>query len=502
MIKLLCHPITKLLLFLGGFGFTIMILRAVNLTFDRAIAFALDQSTLLQSPLHVGVFYRQGLLLFATAFLVCGGLLLFSVWKTKPKQEKVKILVLWRNLDFFLLVILVAVIALLSFFGLRVFYAQSQATFRVQLYEVLALPLLTYTAGVFAVTELIARIRDKDLLKTLYWVRFFRLYPIWKPLGLLMSLLLVGGVIVLIATAREILAQANTVAWVTSPDRVVWPDPLFRVHILPSIVPVELLLPFSLLTLISTTYFVTFALNLSAKYAEASAEKVRAERFKSELITNVSHDIRTPLTSVINYVDLLKKLPLEGEAAEYVSVLDRKSDRLKMLIDDLIDASKAGTGNEAVEMQAINLNEILGQIAGEFEDNFATRDLSLVLTQADEPISISADNRHLWRVLENLFSNAAKYSLPGTRVFAELGYQDKGRPTFTLKNTSEMPIDLAGDTLTEQFIRGDRARQSEGNGLGLYIAKNLVELMDGQFAIQVTGDLFIVQIEFCENQEA
>jgi len=315
-----------------------------------------------------------------------------------------------------------------------------------------------------------------------------------------MSLLLVGGVIVLIATAREILAQANTVAWVTSPDRVVWPDPLFRVHILPSIVPVELLLPFSLLTLISTTYFVTFALNLSAKYAEASAEKVRAEQFKSELITNVSHDIRTPLTTVVNYVDLLKKLPLEGDAAEYVSVLDRKADRLKMLIEDLIDASKAGTGNEEIVMQTVNLSEILGQIAGEFEDSFIAGDLTLVLTQRSEPVFINADNRHLWRVLENLFSNASKYALPGTRVFAEITLRGQDSPMFTLKNTSLAPLDLSGDALTEQFIRGDRARQSEGSGLGLYIAKNLVELMGGVFRIHITGDLFVVEIEFCNHK--
>ena len=498
MIKLLCHPITKFLLFLGSFASIILILRAVNLTFDRAIAFAFDQSVIMQQPLHTGILYGHGFVLFSLLFLLLsGGLLFASVWKTKPNKEKAKPLVLWRNLDISLMIILAALIALFCFLALRIMYAQVSATFTVQLYQVLGLPFLAYTAGILVVTELIARIRDKDLLRTIYWIRFFRLYPIWKPLGLLMSLLLVGSLIILLTTVQEIITQAAFPAITTTS----WPTNTFtRTVLLPPIVSVELLLPFALLTLISTTYFVTFVLNLSGKYAEASAEKVRAERFKSELITNVSHDIRTPLTSVINYVDLLKKLSLEGEAAEYVSVLDRKSDRLKMLIDDLIDASKAGTGSETVQMQPVNLNEILGQIAGEFEDSFTARDLSLVLTQTDESLTISADNRHLWRVLENLFSNAAKYSLPGTRVFAEITLGDSGKPTLTLKNTSETPLDLAGDTLTEQFIRGDRARQSEGNGLGLYIAKNLVELMGGQFAIQVTGDLFILEIEFCPDE--
>jgi len=491
MIKILCHPITKLLLFIGGFSSAILILRAINLTFDRAVSFAIDQTTLMQQALHVGVFYGQGFVLFAFLFSVCTGLLLVSVWKTKPKKQRTKPLNLWRNLDFFLLVILASLIALFALVGLRLFYAPGSAHFRIQLYEILGLPLIAYTAAVFTVTELVARIRDKDVLRTLYWLRFFRLYPVWKPLGLLLSLLLVGSVIVLVATTQEIVARVTFDPW---------PAHNFRIAMIPSAVPPELLLSFSLLTLISTTYFVTFALNLSAKYAEASAEKVRAEQFKSELITNVSHDIRTPLTTVVNYVDLLKKLPLEGDAAEYVSVLDRKADRLKMLIEDLIDASKAGTGNEEIVMQTVNLSEILGQIAGEFEDSFIAGDLTLVLTQRSEPVFINADNRHLWRVLENLFSNASKYALPGTRVFAEITLRGQDSPMFTLKNTSLAPLDLSGDALTEQFIRGDRARQSEGSGLGLYIAKNLVELMGGVFRIHITGDLFVVEIEFCNHK--
>ena len=496
MIKLFCSPIIKLLLFLGGFASAIFALRAVNLIFDRAVAFVFDTVDMTGRPIDEGIFYGRGFVVYTLLFSVCIGLLLFFVWKTPSRKQKTKILTLWRNLDLTLLLILAAMIPLASFYGLRILYAESFAVFRVQVYEVLGLPFIAYTAGVFAATECIARIRDKDLLRTLYWVRFFRLYPVWKPLGLLLSLLLLGSLIVLLATMREI------VDGFTLPNPTWVNGTLVRPFVvLPPAVPTELLLPFSLLSLIATTYFVCFVLNLSDKYAEASAEKVRAERFKSELITNVSHDIRTPLTTVINYVDLLKKLSPEGEAAEYVSVLDRKSDRLKMLIDDLIDASKAGTGNEEISIQTVNLSEIAGQIAGEFEDGFIARDLTLVLNQPEEPIFINADSRHLWRVLENLFSNVSKYALSGTRVFAEITSNESGGPVFSLKNTSEAPLDLSGDALTEQFIRGDRARQSEGSGLGLYIAKNMVELMGGSLTIQVTGDLFVVEVEFCKATE-
>lgn len=165
-----------------------------------------------------------------------------------------------------------------------------------------------------------------------------------------------------------------------------------------------------------------------------------------------------------------------------------------MLIDDLMEASKAGTGNINVSREQLNLTELIGQIAGEFDDQFAARDLSLVLRQPDEPVHALADSRHVWRTLENLFSNAAKYALPGTRVFAEIQARDDGA-VFTLKNVSQHPIDeLSGDALAEQFIRGDRARCTDGSGLGLYIAKSLIEQMGGTLMIQISGDLFEISV--------
>ena len=519
MIKILCNPLTKLFLFLGSFVSAIFILRSVNLIFDRAVEFAFNRNNIVRSPLYEGVFYGRNLIFYAVIFSLCIGLLLFSIWKTKPQSTTSEIFTMWRKYDFPMMIIFATLIALLTFYGLRVIYAQAQAVFDVQPHELIGLTLLAYTSVALVLAELVARIRDKRLLSTLYWIRFVRIYPVWKPLGLLISLLLIGSLIVLVATAQEIVSQLTQNGWTTwtqfesiepgfadgfaptveSVERVREHNVMVthRVQTVPPVVPVEMLFPFSLLTLIATTYFVTFALTLSNKYDEASAEKVRAEQFKSELITNVSHDIRTPLTSVINYVDLLKRLPLKGEASDYVSVLDRKADRLKVLIEDLMYASKAGSGNENVSMEPVNLNEILGQIAGEFEGTFIERDLTLVLTEPDDAIIINADSRHLWRVLENLFSNISKYALSGTRVFTDIKPKDESNAILTLKNTSEEPLESSKDSLTEQFIRGDKARQSEGSGLGLYIAKNLVELMEGQFEVQVIGDLFIVEMTLC-----
>ncbi|MDR2977588.1 MAG: HAMP domain-containing histidine kinase [Streptococcaceae bacterium] len=244
------------------------------------------------------------------------------------------------------------------------------------------------------------------------------------------------------------------------------------------------------------TYIVHFVLGLSEAYENANQEKIRSERFKAELITNVSHDMKTPLTSIVNYVDLLKKLPITDEKfQDYLEVLDRKSLRLKTLTNDLLDASKAGTGNVSVKMQPVNLTEFVGQIVGEFDEDYSARDLTLVYQQPDHEIIVEADVEHLWRVLENIFGNAMKYSLENSRVFARL-LADEHQVSLQLVNTSKAPIELTGEELTEQFIRGDKARHTEGSGLGLYIAKSLVELMQADFQILINGDLFEVQLNF------
>ena len=233
----------------------------------------------------------------------------------------------------------------------------------------------------------------------------------------------------------------------------------------------------------------------------AAVEKsMQDERMKTELITNVSHDIKTPLTSVINYVDLLKREDIDNEKAqEYIRVLDEKSNRLKALILDLVEASKISSGNITLENVRLDMRELLSQSLGEFEDKLAKKNLSVVYRKPEEEMCVFADPARMWRVLENLMGNVCKYAMPGSRVYAELTAEEKaqGQPLsktvlLTIKNVSQEPLNISAEELTERFVRGDAARSSEGSGLGLSIARDLVTLMKGSFEIYLDGDLFKV----------
>ncbi|MDR0862454.1 MAG: HAMP domain-containing histidine kinase [Oscillospiraceae bacterium] len=240
---------------------------------------------------------------------------------------------------------------------------------------------------------------------------------------------------------------------------------------------------------------------LSESYRLANEEKLKAERFKTELIANVSHDIRTPLTSIINYVDFIDKLGIENEQlGEYVAVLKKTSERLKTLTGDLLDASKAGTGNVVMNIQTLDLAELLGQTAGEFDAAFAEKELTYIARHGDGKILVAADGTHLWRVLANLFGNAAKYAMPSTRVYAEITTSGN-EASLSIKNVSERQLDVLPEMLTERFVQGDRARNAEGNGLGLYIAKHLTEYMGGKLTVRISGDLFeaVVTLPQAEN---
>ncbi len=228
----------------------------------------------------------------------------------------------------------------------------------------------------------------------------------------------------------------------------------------------------------------------------ALAEQVRSERLKADLITNVSHDIKTPLTSIINYVDLIKREKIEDpKIQKYLEVLDQKSHRLKTLTEDLVEASKASSGNIKLEMAEIDIVELVQQTNGEFEDKFELCRLNLVPSLPNEVILIEADGRRLWRVLENLYNNACKYTLENTRVY--VGIEDRGADVvFSIKNVSAAPLNFSPDELTERFVRGDVSRTTEGSGLGLSIAKSLTELQGGKFKISIDGDLFKAEVAF------
>lgn len=236
--------------------------------------------------------------------------------------------------------------------------------------------------------------------------------------------------------------------------------------------------------------------HMSDGLQNAVNEMMKSERLKTDLITNVSHDIKTPLTSIINYVDLLKRENIESPKIQgYIQILEEKSQRLKTLTEDVVEASKVSSGNISLQYMDVNLVEMVNQTIGEFTEKFDAKSLKIVANLSEEPAIIHVDNRRMWRVLENIFNNAAKYAMPGTRVYADLK-KEGGKILFTLKNISEQPLNIKADELTERFIRGDISRSTEGSGLGLSIAKNLTELQGGKFELYLDGDLFKVNIEF------
>ena len=229
---------------------------------------------------------------------------------------------------------------------------------------------------------------------------------------------------------------------------------------------------------------------------KAVNERMRSEHFRTELITNVSHDIKTPLTSIINYVDLLEKENIDNEKArEYLEVLSRQSARLKKLIDDLIEASKASTGNLNVSLERCELGVLIDQCAGEYAEKLKAAGLELVVTKPEEPVTIMADGRHMWRVFDNLLNNVCKYAMAGTRVYINLD-KEAGRATVPFRNISAQQLNISGDELMERFVRGDSSRNTEGSGLGLSIARSLVQLQKGELELTVDGDLFKVTLKF------
>ena len=273
---------------------------------------------------------------------------------------------------------------------------------------------------------------------------------------------------------------------------------------------------------------------ISAGFKNAVEAEIKSERMKAELITNVSHDIKTPLTSIINYVDILKRCSIEDdEVRSYIEILDRKSARLKQLIDDLVESSKISTGNIKLDMNRIDFGQLLQQMNGEYREKFEERNLELVSDLPDEPMMVYADGARLYRVIDNLYNNAVKYAMPGTRVYVDgeivreesmkepvndsspileqsqektdhsseqvnfsQGSANTSRIVITMKNISKFPLNISSDELMERFVRGDLSRSTEGSGLGLEIARNLTVMQDGKLDIYLDGDLFKVVLEF------
>lgn len=226
--------------------------------------------------------------------------------------------------------------------------------------------------------------------------------------------------------------------------------------------------------------------------------QIKSERLKTDLIANVSHDIKTPLTSIINYVDILKRENIEDEKiAGYIDILDRKSGRLKQLTEDLIEVSKISSGNISLNMEEINLKQLIKQTNGEFAEKFAVKNLQLVCNLPEQEMLVRADGRRMYRVIENLYNNAAKYAMPSSRVYVTGELRD-GKVIFSMKNMSEHLLNVSADELMERFVRGDTSRTTEGSGLGLEIARNLTVMQNGTFDLYLDGDLFKVTITFAD----
>ena len=230
--------------------------------------------------------------------------------------------------------------------------------------------------------------------------------------------------------------------------------------------------------------------NISMGLSAAVDEKMKSERFKAELITNVSHDLKTPLTSIINYVNLLRSTQqTDPKALEYIEVLDRKSQRLKKLTEDLVEASKASTGVLKVEREKIGMEQLVDQALGEWEEKLTARNLTVVKMLPEGETWVYADGRHLWRVVDNLLSNCSKYAMEGTRIYVEVT-RGKGKAALAVKNISREAITVPAERLVERFVRGEESRNTEGSGLGLSIARSLTELQGGDFQVMADGDLF------------
>ena len=236
---------------------------------------------------------------------------------------------------------------------------------------------------------------------------------------------------------------------------------------------------------------------LSDTAVTAAQNQMRSERMKSELITNVSHDIKTPLTSIINFVDLLQKPHTPEQNAQYLEILSRQAYQMKQLIADLIDLSKASTGNMSVNLTRLDAGETVNQALGEFSDKLDAAGLTPVFRQPEQPLFINADGRLLWRVLSNLLTNAIQYAMPGTRLYLDL-IADNDQVLLSIRNISKEALRLSSEELMERFSQGDASRQSGGSGLGLNIARSLMEVQDGQLQLQLDGDLFKVTLFFPE----
>lgn len=348
-------------------------------------------------------------------------------------------------------------------------------------WHVICLTALAVT-GSYAVATAVVRLRAGTLRETIFWPRVFAVLPLRQFSGIfiLVVVVIATGVLllgVLSSVDAALRSSAYNDLWLPA-----WLADWFTTVALPA------------LTLAVVAVLCANILSITAARQAAIEAQLREERFRAELITNVTHDLRTPLTSIVNYVDLIDSLDLDDPTlAEYTDVLGRKAERLKVLIGDLLEASRASAGSLAVNLRPIDLTELLAQVAGDFDEALTARELTWI-GPPPERVWVQADGDHLWRVLENLVGNVVKYAKPGSCVHADLV---RSASTVALKLTNQTlePLLVSGDELIAQFSRGDSSRHTEGSGLGLFIADRLARLMGASLGVTVDGTRFTASVQ-------
>lgn len=348
-------------------------------------------------------------------------------------------------------------------------------------WHVVCLSVLAVTAC-YVWATLLVRLRARTLGDTIFWPRVFRTLPLNQFSGVFILVVVVVASLLLLAGAQSTVQSAAQASSYFDISLSSWLGEWFTKVGLPG------------LTLAVVAVLCRNIIAITAAKEQAVEARLREERFRAELVTNVTHDIRTPLTSIVNYVDLIDKLGLEDpRLAEYTEVLGRKAERLKVLIGDLLDASRASAGNVPLRLEPIELTEIIGQIAGDFDDAFAARGLVWVGPAPGHHL-VEADGEHLWRILENLVGNVVKYAQPGSCVHADL-HRLPDLVRLRLSNRTTEPISATAEELMSQFVRADASRHSEGSGLGLFIADRLARLMGASLSVAVDGDRFTATVD-------
>ncbi len=404
--------------------------------------------------------------------------------KNKSRLDKIEI----KNLKiWFYVAILINVIL---FFRLVVQESYINRDFL----NIILLPTILFLTEVITIFAIFVLLIKDDRYKKLTFYRFYKEFGVKSPIFIILSTLQIITILIFIYLLYLMNMEIDYYYEVSLGEYINKFDYFNKVSLFYCIV-VAVLVFFTMK--ISTRFSFDKRKNYeNMVYQNSLEDKLKSERFRTELITNVSHDIKTPLTSIINYSDLITyNNPSNEQISEYTRIIHNKSKRLKVLIEDLIEASKVGTNNISMNFEDIDLNEIVGQICGEYDEQLKKNKLELVENIPRENLIIKADGRYLWRILENLFSNVLKYSLKNSRVYLDL-FIDEEYYVLSLKNISKNRLNISKEQVTDQFIRGDSSRNTEGSGLGLYIAKNLAVNMDYQFDINIKADLFEVIIKF------